>query len=292
MAMSDRHAPDTEEPSDPPQASEAGSAPSPAPADEDPRQAADPKSPDDQTGSVDAETLAVVEATLFATDRPISAAKIAQVAELPGRRVVKDAIESLNEVYAAGGRTFRIESIAGGYQMLTVEQYHDVVSRLVKVKSDSRLSKAALETLSIIAYRQPILRADVESIRGVASGEMIRKLMEKNLVKITGRAEIIGRPMLYGTTQAFLEVFGLSDLADLPHIEELRLASPAPPEEDNPPDEHDQPEPEGDLRSAEDSHAKAENSSPAAEDGHAEAEPVNSSPSGADSHDEPGCSSR
>jgi segregation and condensation protein B len=175
-----------------------------------------------QDGLDEAEIDAVVEAILFSTTTPLSAGKIAQVAELPSRRPVKGAIERLNNRYADMGCTFRIDSIAGGYQMLTVEEYHDVVSRLFKQRSDSRLSQAALEALAIVAYRQPIIRADVEAIRGVASGEMLRKLMEKNLVKIVGRAEVLGRPMLYGTTRQFLEVFGLNSLDDLPRVEELR----------------------------------------------------------------------
>jgi segregation and condensation protein B len=179
--------------------------------------------PSDQDTQPDpAETAAVVEAILFATSRAISISKIQQVAELPNRRVVKDAILALNERYDRIGSAFRIESIAGGYQVLTREEYDDVVSRLFKVKSDSKLSSAAMETLSIIAYRQPIMRADIEAIRGVSSGEMVRKLMEKNLVKIVGRAEVLGRPMLYGTTTFFLEAFGLSSIEDLPRVDELR----------------------------------------------------------------------
>ena len=174
-----------------------------------------------------AEVAATVEAVLFSTDSPLSAAKIAQIAELPGRRQVKQAIEALNERYRQIGCAFRIESIAGGYQMLTVPEYHDVVSRLFRARSDSRLSQAAMETLAIVAYRQPILRADIEAIRGVACGEVLRGLMEKQLVKIVGRAEVLGRPMLYGTTRRFLEVFGLNDIKDLPKVEALRGGAPA-----------------------------------------------------------------
>jgi segregation and condensation protein B len=116
--------------------------------------------------------------------------------------------------------------------MLTLPQYHEVLSRLFKTRSDSKLSQAAMETLAILAYRQPILRVDVEAIRGVACGEVLRGLMEKNLVKIVGRAEVIGRPMLYGTTKNFLEIFGLGSLEDLPRVEELRSGAketPKPP---------------------------------------------------------------
>jgi len=168
------------------------------------------------------EIAATVEAILFATDTPLSAAKIALLAELPGRGQVKKAVAQLNERYDRMGCAFCIEPIAGGYQMLTRPQYHDVVGRLFKNKSDSKLSQAAMETLAIVAYRQPILRADIEAVRGVASGEMLRGLMDKNLVKIVGRAEVLGRPMLYGTTRRFLEVFGLNGIEDLPNVESLR----------------------------------------------------------------------
>jgi segregation and condensation protein B len=174
------------------------------------------------SASAEAEIAATVEAILFATDNPLSPAKIALLAELPNRGLVKRAVAQLNERYDRMGCSFCIEPIAGGYQMLTRPQYHDVVSRLFKNKSDSKLSQAAMETLAIVAYRQPVLRADIEAVRGVASGEMLRGLMEKNLVKIVGRAEVLGRPMLYGTTRQFLEVFGLNGIDDLPNVESLR----------------------------------------------------------------------
>lgn len=168
------------------------------------------------------EDAATVEALLFGSDEPLTPAKIVQVAELPGIRAVREAVARLNERYEQLGSAFRIEPVAGGYQMKTLPEYHDVISRLVTARSDSRLSQAALETLAIVAYRQPILRADIEAIRGVACGEVLRGLMEKQLVKIVGRAEVLGRPMLYGTTKRFLEAFGLNRLEDLPRVEELR----------------------------------------------------------------------
>lgn len=177
---------------------------------------------DEADAAAEREIAATVEAILFATDSPLSAAKIALVAELPNRGLVKRAVAQLNERYEQMGCAFCIEPIAGGYQMLTRPQYHDVVGRLFKNKSDSKLSQAAMETLAIVAYRQPILRADIEAVRGVASGEMLRGLMDKNLVKIVGRAEVLGRPMLYGTTRQFLEVFGLNSIDDLPNVESLR----------------------------------------------------------------------
>jgi len=166
--------------------------------------------------------VACVEALLFAADSPLRAAKIAQAAGLGGQGEVTRAVKTLNERYEQSGSAFRVESIAGGYQMLTCPEYHDVLASLFRVRSDSRLSQAALETLAIVAYRQPVLRADIEAIRGVAAGEVLRGLLEKQLAKIVGRAEVIGRPMLYGTTRRFLEVFGLKDLDELPRVEELR----------------------------------------------------------------------
>ena len=134
---------------------------------------------------------------------------------------VSDAIAALNARYAADGRTFRIESVAGGRQVMTLPAFGPVVARLKGVREQGRLTQAALETLAIIAYRQPILRADLESIRGVACGEVLRSLMERRLVKIVGRADEVGRPMLYGTTTEFLKQFGIGKLDELPNAKEL-----------------------------------------------------------------------
>ena len=134
---------------------------------------------------------------------------------------VSDAIAALNARYAADGRTFRIESVAGGRQVMTLPAFGPVVARLKGVREQGRFTQAALETLAIIAYRQPILRADLESIRGVACGEVLRSLMERRLVKIVGRADEVGRPMLYGTTTEFLKQFGIGKLDELPNAKEL-----------------------------------------------------------------------
>jgi segregation and condensation protein B len=164
----------------------------------------------------------VLEALLFASDVPLSAAKITQTLGLDSARAVKLAVEQLNDSYNQREAAFRIEERAGGYQILTLPQYAEYIQRLMRKRDEGRLTPAALETLAIIAYKQPILRVDVEAIRGVACGEVIRTLMEYNLVKIVGRAEDVGRPMLYGTTRHFLEVFGLSSLKDLPKAEQLK----------------------------------------------------------------------
>jgi len=163
----------------------------------------------------------VVEAVLFASDEPLTAARLADITETSTKQINQN-VKNLNEKYKANNNAFRIEQIAGGYQMLTLNHYNHWLKKLLRAREDSKLSSAALETLAIIAYKQPIIRADIEAVRGVAAGEIIRNLMYKGLVKITGRAEVLGRPMLYGTTKKFLEIFGLNSLKDLPKIEELK----------------------------------------------------------------------
>jgi segregation and condensation protein B len=163
----------------------------------------------------------VVEAVLFASDESLTDSRLAKIVETSVKQIRKS-IKNLNDKYQANNNAFRIEQIAGGYQMLTLGTYNYWLKKLLRARSDSKLSPAALETLAIIAYKQPVIRADIEAIRGVAAGEVIRTLCYKGLVKIVGRAEILGRPMLYGTTKKFLEVFGLNTLKDLPKIEELK----------------------------------------------------------------------
>ena len=163
----------------------------------------------------------VTEAVLFASDEPLTVNRLADIVGTNVKQLRK-LIENLNEKYEANNSSFRIEQIAGGYQMLTLSCYNHWLKRLLRARSESRLSPAALETLAIVAYKQPVIRADVEAIRGVAVGEVLRSLMQKGLVKIVGRAEVLGRPMLYGTTKKFLQTFGLNTLKDLPKIEELK----------------------------------------------------------------------
>jgi len=163
----------------------------------------------------------VVEAVLFSSDEPLTTTRLANIVEATTKQV-REYIDNLNKKYEENNNAFRIEQIAGGYQMLTLSRYNHWLKQLLRVRSESKLSPAALETLAIIAYKQPVIRADIEAIRGVAVGEVIRSLSYKGLVKIVGRAEVLGRPMLYGTTKKFLEVFGLNTLKDLPKIEELK----------------------------------------------------------------------
>ena len=177
-----------------------------------------------------------IEALLFASERSLSETKMKTVLGIEDEdatKQIKNAIDSLNKSYDTDHRAFRIERIAGGYRVMTREELAPLVSRLHAQRQQQKLSQAALETLSIIAYRQPVMRAEIEVIRGVACGDVLRGLMDRRLVKIVGRAEELGRPMLYGTTREFLSIFGLANLNDLPEVQGLtREASwkPAPPE--------------------------------------------------------------
>jgi len=173
--------------------------------------------PSTQTTTVES----VVEAVLFASDEPLSEGRLANIVETSTKQI-RQHVKNLNDKYQANNNAFRIEKIAGGCQMLTLSPYNHWLKKLLRARSDNKLSPAALETLAIIAYKQPVMRADIEAIRGVAVGEVIRSLCYKGLVKIVGRAEVLGRPMLYGTTKKFLEVFGLNTLKDLPKVQELK----------------------------------------------------------------------
>ena len=163
----------------------------------------------------------VVEAVLFASDESLTVERLSNIVGTSIAQIRRH-VKNLNDRYKAGNSAFRIEQIAGGYQMLTLSSYNHWLKKLLRARSDSKLSPAALETLAIIAYKQPVIRADIEAIRGVAVGEVVRALCYKGLVKIIGRAEVLGRPFAYGTTRKFLEVFGLNSLKDLPKAEELK----------------------------------------------------------------------
>lgn len=178
------------------------------------------------------QTQAAIEALLMTADRPIKAQAIIdpinlleQVGEPITPQSLDAAIDALNEDYKHSGRSFRIERVAAGYRIMTLADYAPVVAAMHRSRAGTRLTRTQLETLSIIAYRQPVTRAELENIRGVACGDIVRALMDRQLVKITGRAEVLGRPMLYGTTPRFLDTFGLANLKDLPKPEEL-LNSP------------------------------------------------------------------
>jgi segregation and condensation protein B len=168
-------------------------------------------------------TERVVEAILFAADEPLTPAKIVSILGTGSAREVRKIIETLNDDYTKAGHAYRVEEIAGGYQMLTLPEYNTWLRRLRHSRQESKLSPAAMETLAVVAYKQPVVRAEIEAIRGVSVGEVLNRLRELGLVKIVGRAEDVGRPRLYGTTKHFLELFGLASLEDLPAIEELQM---------------------------------------------------------------------
>ena len=163
----------------------------------------------------------VVEALLFASEAPLSAADIARVDEALDEERVEAAIAELRTEYDREGRAFSVFDIAGGYQLLTRPEYAPVLERFHSVPAPQRLSGPALETLAILAYRQPVGRAEVEEIRGVGAGAVLRTLQDRGLIDVVGRGEGLGRPLLYGTTSFFLQHFGFRTLDDLPRPEEL-----------------------------------------------------------------------
>jgi len=167
------------------------------------------------------ELKAAVEALLFVSDIPVS---IKRLREVLGEEVehgeLRDAVSSLLIEYDSPGRGVRISELAGGYQITTRPEYAQYVKKLQKIKPP-KLSSQALETLAIIAYRQPLIRAEIEAIRGVNADGVIKTLMERRLIKIAGRQDVPGKPIMYATTQEFLLYFGLKDLSSLPSMREL-----------------------------------------------------------------------
>jgi segregation and condensation protein B len=177
----------------------------------------------------------IVEALVLGAPEPVSARKIAEV--VPGLEP-EDAVAIVAELgreYEELGRAFEIWEVAGGYQLRTRPEYASYL-RLLHREHPLRLSRAALETLAVVAYRQPVTRAEVEAVRGVEVDAVIRSLLERQLLRIAGHREVPGRPMLYATTKRFLEVFGLGELDDLPTLREMEeLLPPSQPEAAGPP---------------------------------------------------------
>ncbi len=174
-----------------------------------------------ETATTRSPKMARLEAALFVAERALSLRKLMQVATLADVKEAASLIEQLNANYDADGSAFRIERVAVGYKMFTLPRLSKWLDRIHDRQSYMKLSAPAMETLSIIAYRQPCTRADVESIRGVQASEMIKQLMEKSLVRIVGEDDSLGRPYLYGTTKLFLETFGLTNLNQLPMADQL-----------------------------------------------------------------------
>lgn len=172
--------------------------------------------------TVRSEKAARLEAALLVAGGPLSSAKLAQFATLSDPAEVKRLVAWLNAAFDQSHSAFRIERVASGYVLLTRPEFNFWLSRLHQRQSEMKLSAPQLETLTIIAYRQPITRADVEAVRGVQCAEMLKQLMERGLVKIGGEDESLGRPYLYVTTRKFLEMYGLRSLDEMPMSETLR----------------------------------------------------------------------
>lgn len=177
--------------------------------------------PTAQWDSSESARLRRLEAVLFLARAPLSSRKLSQLAGLEDGTQARTMVRMLNDAYRQQQRSFLIKRIADGYQMLTRPQFSRWLRQLPHVPRPTRLSRPALETLTVVAYRQPIIKADIEAIRGVACGEMLRQLLEKGLVRIHGRSPELGRPFLYGTTREFLVEFGLRNLDHLPRANEL-----------------------------------------------------------------------
>ena len=163
----------------------------------------------------------ILEALLFASDAPVPAVLLAEACEVD-LALVSETLLLLAADYEVGGRGVRLADIAGGWQFLTREEHAPYLGRMLRGKKKMRLSRPALETLAIIAYKQPVTKGEVDAIRGVDSSGVLNTLLERELVTIRGRSKAIGRPLLYGTTTEFLSYFGLHDLNELPRVEELK----------------------------------------------------------------------
>ncbi len=163
----------------------------------------------------------IVEALIFASDLPLPSKKIKEILEKDSEKEIKKAISAIKKKYEENGSPLDIVEVAGGFQIVTREDYAEWIKKLYRSRSVSRLTQRALETLAIIAYKQPITKQEVEGIRGVNSDAVMKTLMERNLISISGRVKAPGNPLLYSTTKKFLEYFGIKTLDDLPRLKEI-----------------------------------------------------------------------
>ncbi len=166
----------------------------------------------------------IVEATLFASQTPLTPREIARADESLDVGVVRTALDGLRERYEGDGRAFQVYQLGDGYQILTRPEFAPYLERFDSVPRPPSLSRAALETLAIVAYRQPLGRIELEEIRGVASASVLRTLQDWELIAVVGRGEGLGRPLLYGTTKHFLDHFALQSLSDLPRAQDLPIS--------------------------------------------------------------------
>jgi segregation and condensation protein B len=174
----------------------------------------------------------IIESLLFVAEGPLTIDRIHHILQHAERKKIRKALNALSEEYEARKGGFTLHEVAGGYQIRTRLKYKEWIKRLIQPKTP-RLSKAAIETLAIIAYKQPIIRSDIEHVRGVDCGGILRMLLERKLIRVLGRKEIPGRPLIYATTRQFLEVFALKDLKDLPSPQEIEALQKTQPEESN-----------------------------------------------------------
>ena len=173
------------------------------------------------------EIKSILEVALFVSHEPITLEKLTTVVEGSSKAVVSSILKNLQMEYDKEGRGLRLAEVAGGFLLVTRPEFAPYIKRLNKSKSTTKLSRSALETLAIISYKQPIIRADIEKIRGVETTGVLRTLLDQKLVRIVGRQDVPGRPILYGTSRQFLQRFGLRDLQDLPPLKEFQaLGSP------------------------------------------------------------------
>lgn len=209
--------PVTEEPQDEEPAAE-------EPQGEEPTSEPEPDSddkPDDKKAQVTPLLRRQVEAILFASEQPVSPRRIASALK-EREALIKAAVRDLAAEYDLQNRAFGVIEIAGGFQILTRPEYGELISKLYEQGRQTRLSQAALETLAIVAYKQPVMRVEVEDIRGVGVQPMLKHLLDMGLLRVVGRSEALGRPLLYGTTKKFLITFGLKSAKDLPSVEDLK----------------------------------------------------------------------
>jgi len=163
----------------------------------------------------------ILEALIFTASEPITEEELAQILPEADRATLAAALEALRRDYAAEGRGLELRRIAGGYRICTRPEHHEYIRRYLKTRPSARLSMAALETLAVIAYKQPITLPEIQEIRGVNSARAVRTLLERRLIEPKGRKPVVGRPILYGTSREFLIQFGLNDLSELPTIEDF-----------------------------------------------------------------------
>ncbi|MDH4237007.1 MAG: SMC-Scp complex subunit ScpB [Nitrospira sp.] len=168
------------------------------------------------------ELKAILESLLFVSPEPLSAVRLVAVLGDVTKAEVERTLKSLGKDLDQDGRGIRLVEVAGGYRLVTKQEYASWIKRLDKAKSAAKLSRSALESLAIIAYKQPLVRSEIEEIRGVETSGVVRTLLERKLVRIVGRKEVPGRPIMYGTTKFFLEHFGLNDLSQLPPLREFK----------------------------------------------------------------------